>query len=305
MAAGKSFGSASREPRAPRRSFGAPCFNEKKYFYRARVLRRARRVAASAGRQEHREAVMTSDEAAALVSRCYQAEWSAAVAHYNVAQLHQRLNQLEAAVAENIPPLPLPAVADSSAGAGAASGEDVTMEESAELAVQPSVRPDVQEAARPAGEPDVRPGSHPMASNAAQKASTVASASEPAKDAAATCTPDASLSDSAEAADRLLGRWAVLHGLQAEPDLNERLVRVGSQRPNGRFETVRPGSGRNPAVRPANLRVLLEEFNGRAAGDTMDFDDGEIELLGFDAQESYWACQKAHMYLWIPAYNFR
>ena len=89
------------------------------------------------------------------------------------------------------------------------------------------------------------------------------------------------------------------------PALNGRLVRVGSQRPNGRFETVRPGSGRNLAVRPANLRVLLEEFNGRAAGDTMDFDDGEIVLLGFDAQESYWACQKAHMYLWIPAYNFR
>ena len=79
--------------------------------------------------------------------------------------------QLEAAVAENIPPLPLPAVADSSAGAGAASGEDVTMEESAEHAGQPFVRPVVQEAARPAGEPDVQPGSHPMASNAAQKAS--------------------------------------------------------------------------------------------------------------------------------------
>ena len=218
MAAGSSSGSASRETRAPRRSFGAPFFNEKEYFYRARVLRRARKVAASPGRQQHRETVMTSDEAAALVSRCYQAEWSAAVAHYNVAQLHQRLNQLEAAVAENIPPLPLPVVADSSAGAGAASGEDVTMEESAELTVQPFVRPDVQEAARPAGEPDVQPGSHPMASNAAQKASTVASATEPAKDAPATSTPDASLSDSAEAADRLLGRWAVLHGLQAEPD---------------------------------------------------------------------------------------
>ena len=305
MAASSSSGSASRETRAPRRSFGAPFFNEKEYFYRARVLRRARKVAASAGRQQHRETVMTSDEAAALVSRCYQAEWSAAVAHYNVAQLHQRLNQLEAAVAENIPPLPLPAVADSSAGAGAASGEDVTMEESAEHAGQPFVRPVVQEAARPAGEPDVQPGSHPMASNAAQKASTVARASEPAKDAPATSTPDASLSDSAEAADRLLGRWAVLHGLQAEPDFNGRLVRVGSQRPNGRFETVRPGSGRNLAVRPANLRVLLEEFNGRAAGDTMDFGDGEIVLLGFDAQESYWACQKAHMYLWIAAYNFR
>ena len=89
------------------------------------------------------------------------------------------------------------------------------------------------------------------------------------------------------------------------PALNGRLVRVGSQRPNGRFETVRPGSGRNLAVRPTNLRVLLEEFSGRAAGDTMDFDDGEIELLGFDAQESYWACQKAHIDLWIAAYNFR
>ena len=80
------------------------------------------------------------------------------------------------------------------------------MEESAEHAGQPFVRPVVQEAARPAGEPDVQPGSHPMASNAAQKASTVARASEPAKDAPATSTPDASLNDSAEAADRLLGR---------------------------------------------------------------------------------------------------
>ena len=120
MAAGRASVSASREQVASRRPTRAPFFNEKEYFYRARVLRRARKVAASAGRQQHRETVMTSDEAAALVSRCYQAEWSAAVAHYSVAQLHQRLNQVEAAVAENIPPLPLPGVADSSAGAGAA-----------------------------------------------------------------------------------------------------------------------------------------------------------------------------------------
>ena len=116
MAAGRASVSASREQVASRRPTRAPFFNEKEYFYRARVLRRARKVAATAGRQQHRETVMTSVEAAALVSRCYQAEWSAAVAHYNVAQLHQRLNQLEAAVAENIPPLPLPGVAGRGSG---------------------------------------------------------------------------------------------------------------------------------------------------------------------------------------------
>ena len=41
------------------------------------------------------------------------------------------------------------------------------------------------------------------------------------------------------------------------------------------------------AVRPANLRGLLEVYDGRAAGETMEFDDGEIELLGFDPKGAY------------------
>ena len=83
--------------------------------------------------------------------------------------------------------------------------------------------------------------------------------------------------------NRLDGRWAVLQGLRKAPDLNGRLVKVRSQRPeDGRYETVRPSSGRELAAWPANLRGLLNEFEGRAAGDTVDFADGEVELLGFD-----------------------
>ena len=60
-------------------------------------------------------------------------------------------------------------------------------------------------------------------------------------------------------------------------------MRVGAQRADVRFETVRPGSGDQLAARPANLRWLLDAYNGRAAGDDVDFEDGsEIELIGFD-----------------------
>ena len=53
MAAGGAAGSASRELPAPRRPVRAPLlFNEKEYFYRARVLRRARKAVVSAGRPD-------------------------------------------------------------------------------------------------------------------------------------------------------------------------------------------------------------------------------------------------------------
>ena len=106
--------------------------------------------------------------------------------------------------------------------------------------------------------------------------------------------------------NRLDGRWAVLQRLRKAPDLNGRFVKVRSQRPeDGRYETVRPGSGRELAAWPANLRGLLNEFEGRAAGDTVDFPDGEVELLGFDTQEGHWAGRKANVYMWIPRYNFQ
>ena len=82
-------------------------------------------------------------------------------------------------------------------------------------------------------------------------------------------------------------------------------MKVRSQRPGGPFETVRPGSGRELAAWPANLRGLLDEFEGRAAGDTMDFADGEVEPLGFGTQGAYWAGRKANVYMWIPRYNFQ
>ena len=105
--------------------------------------------------------------------------------------------------------------------------------------------------------------------------------------------------------NRLDGRWAVLQGLRKSPELNGRLVKVRSQRPDGRFETVRPGSGKKLAAWPANLRGLLDEYEGRAAGDNIDFADGEVELLGFYTQEALWAGKTANVYMWIPRYNFQ
>ena len=107
MAAGSSSGSASRETRAPRRSFGAPFFNEKEYFYRARVLRRARKMAASFDQSGLPAAMEMAATAAALADRYSQLEWSAAVAHFNATRLHERLCRLEASAV--LPPLPLSA----------------------------------------------------------------------------------------------------------------------------------------------------------------------------------------------------
>ena len=96
----------------------------------------------------------------------------------------------------------------------------------------------------------------------------------------------------------------MLQGLKAKPQYNGKLVRLGSHRADGRIETERPGSGQEMAARPENLRGLLDVYDGRAAGDKMEFDDGEIELLGIDPKEAHWACKKGSWYLWIPEYNF-
>ena len=61
MAAGGASCFASRDPVVPRRPFLAPLFNEKEYFYRARVLRRAWKEAVSAGRPD-RPAVQVSSQ---------------------------------------------------------------------------------------------------------------------------------------------------------------------------------------------------------------------------------------------------
>ena len=76
---------------------------------------------------------------------------------------------------------------------------------------------------------------------------------------------------------RAIGRWAIVQGLQNAKytEFNGKLVRVLSQRENGQFETVRPGSGNRLAVRPENLRGLLESLEGCTAGDRIGFDDGE------------------------------
>ena len=106
MAAGRASVSASREQVASRRPTRAPFFNEKEYFYRQRVLRRARKMTASFDRSGIPAGMVSLDTAAALAVRCSQLEWSAAVAHYNASFLHERLCRVEAAA--GVPPLPFP-----------------------------------------------------------------------------------------------------------------------------------------------------------------------------------------------------
>ena len=73
-----------------------------------------------------------------------------------------------------------------------------------------------------------------------------------------------------------------MHRLQRAPHYNGRLVRVVSRCEDGRLETVRPGSRTKLAVRPENLRGLLDSYDGRAAGDEVAFADADRELLGRD-----------------------
>ena len=183
-----------------------------------------------------------------------------------------------------------------------------TTAEAAEPDVQPMITPEALPLVQPAVQSATQPEELPVASTAAPPATAGAAASEPVE--IAPISTASSIGEPQAAADhlrnRLDGRWAVLQGLRKAPDLNGRLVKVRSQRPeDGRYETVRPSSGRELAAWPANLRGLLNEFEGRAAGDTMDFADGEVELLGFDTQEGHWAGRKENVYMWIPRYDFQ
>ena len=67
---------------------------------------------------------------------------------------------------------------------------------------------------------------------------------------------------------------------------------------------MRPGSRDQQAVRPDNMRELLDTYGGCAAGDEVPIDDGALLLLGFDPVEAYCACKKANMYCWAPLRNF-
>ena len=151
MAAGGAFNSASREFVAPRRPVRGPLFNEKEYFYRARVLRRARKVAASTGRPESPVAYVCSDEVAALAARCDYLEWYVALAQQNAVQLHQRLCELEAAVPQLtattvspeaqivVPELSTTAAPDLAALSEAATPADVVQQQPAAHRERPAV----------------------------------------------------------------------------------------------------------------------------------------------------------------------
>ena len=99
-----------------------------------------------------------------------------------------------------------------------------------------------------------------------------------------------------------MGRFA---RLQKASQYNGRLVKVGAQRADSLFETVRPGSGDRLAVRAENLRGLLEKYASHESGDELAFDDGDLLLLGYDPVEAFWACKKGNMYCWVPVRNFQ
>ena len=358
MAAGGSHVSAFREPSAARRPIRAPLvYNEKEYFYRQRVLRRARKMSASSGRPGLPPTLGSPDTAAALLLRCSNLEWSAAVAHYNAAQLYERVCRLEAAAAS--PALPLSAASpevqpgdsaanlpDVSASAADASREAAAADEGAEdKALQSSVQLDDQRAAllpatnfaqTAAMEASASETDDVVLGNAADSRSDVQSTTsltkkkkrqrraadvgaamdakaaaddEPVADGGAMASVSAaqpSIEEFANAPKQHdaavpqhrspIEAWAVVQGLQSATHShhNGRLVRVGIQRLNGRFETVRAGTQEKLAVRPENLRWLLQSYDGRAVGDDLaDEDDGygELVLLGFDPVREQWACK--------------
>ena len=359
MAGGGSHVSASREPSAARRPIRAPLvYNEKEYFYRQRVLRRARKMSASSGRLGLPPTLGSPDTAAALLHRCSNLEWSAAVAHYNAAQLYERVCRLEAAAAS--PALPLSAASpevqpgdsaanlpDVSAPAADASREAAAADEGAEdKALQSSVQRDDQRAALPlptslaqtaAMEASASETDDVVLDNAADSLSDVQSTpslkkkkkkrqrraadvgavvdnkaatdAEPVADGGAMASVSAAQPSIEEVANvpkqhdaavpqhrRPIEAWAVVQGLQSATHShhNGRLVRVGIQRLSGRFETVRAGTQEKLAVRPENLRWLLQSYDGRAVGDDLaDEDDGygELVLLGFDPVRQQWACK--------------
>ena len=243
MAAGRESLSASRVRVVPRRPFWAVPFNEKEFFYRSLVLRRAQKQAAAADWTGRCPVLVSSEEVAALANRCQQLEWAAAVAHYNVTQLHERVSLLEAA--GEMPPLPLPV----------ASPEAQPVEHTAQVTSAPASPASADDARREeAVEPEEARLVDPLeavdeAETIAQKIAPNASADAGAMAAvgAASTSKDQGTDESSSGpreakvrlgAGRLVsvpprtGQWAVVQGLQnaKHTDYNEAMVRVGSQR---------------------------------------------------------------------------
>ena len=224
-------------------------------FYCARVLRRARKVAASTGRPESPVAYVRSDEVAALAARCDYLEWYVALAQQNAVQLHQRLCELEAAV----PQLTATTVSPEA---------QIVVPELSTTAAPDLAAP--SEAATPADVVQQQPAAHREGPAVAQLGALGGDASDPSTEEGA-CSPAARITEQRVATEPLRSRWAVLQGLQKAPELNGRLVRVGSQRQNGRYATVRPGSGDRLAVRAENLRGLLEKYASHESGNEVAF----------------------------------
>ena len=325
MAAGRTFVSASRESIVPRRTFRSPLFNEKEYFYHARVLRRMRKMAASAARPVNTAVLVSTEDAAALALRCYNLEWAAAVANYNVAQFQERLCRVEAAA--DWPPLPSPASRQEmhpDLHVAAPSLSSAATEEAAkpeESAVQPALLPVTRQSeesvslvdapaivqskqSRKKGQRQRRAA----AAGAVADAGAAADARPAADDLAVADVPaaeaaheeDAFFPEAFDASESqhggLVQTWAVVQGLQSAryTQHNGRLARVGIQRTDGRYETVRVGSKHKLAVWPDNLRWLLQSSDGRVAGDDLaDEDDGygEFVPLGYNPVKEQWACK--------------
>ena len=330
MAAGRGSLSASRVLVVPRRPSRAVPFNEKEFFYRSRVLRRAQKQAAAADWTGRCPVLVSSEEVAALANRCQQLEWAAAVAHYNVTQLHERVSLLEAA--GEMPLLPLHVASPEaqpaehadqvmSAPASPESADDARREETVETEAARLVDPleAVDEAETSAQK--IAPKKKKKKRNASADSGAMAAvgAASPSKDPGT----DESSSGPRKAKVRLgagrlvsvpprTGQWAVVQGLQnaKHTDYNEAIVRVGSQRDNGRFETSCLGTGVKLTVRPENLRGMLVSYDGYTAGDKVTYEDSELELLGFDFEAQRWACKQPkkqedgsvqYCYLWVAS----
>jgi hypothetical protein len=82
--------------------------------------------------------------------------------------------------------------------------------------------------------------------------------------------------------------WGVLHGLQRDATQNGKIVRIRAPRDDGRIVTV-PLYGEKIAARAENLRELLADYNGLAAGNVLVRDGLEVALLGFDSVTRRWA----------------
>ena len=325
MGAGRTFVSASRESIVPRRTFRSPLFNEKEYFYHARVLRRMRKMAASAVRPVNTAVLVSTEDAAALALRCYNLEWAAAVANYNFAQFQERLCRVEAAA--DWPPLPFSASRQEMqpdlhvAAPSLSSGETEEAAKPEEPAVQSALLPVTRQSEESVSLVDAsafvqskqsrKKGQRQRRAAAAGAVADAGAAADarPAADdgavadvsaAEAAHEEDAFVPEAFDASESqhggLVQTWAVVQGLQSAryTQHNGRLVHVGIQRTDGRYETVRVGSKHKLAVWPDNLRWLLQSYDGRVAGDDLaDEDDGygELVLLGYDPVNEQWACK--------------